>query len=203
MCHKVTIQNLHFEWKLAIGSKLCGRQNLWPRPLKFWYKKRQLMFFQRKKISNHSILASRNTKLLLFLICAWSPCIKKLIKEKRANFVWTTHYFNTLSTFIPNISTKFQVTVKLVRSNWTFDTLLARQILYSHVLVCLCACRRIPWPSGDSFLLTSLAFSAQGNMENVLRCFCVSFVEYVCVCMCVCVCIWVCVCVCMHISICV
>ena len=60
---------------LAVTSKPCKRQTIWHKSIKFWYKKRQSILFQKKSIWNLCFLASLRKILTESDISGWWPCI--------------------------------------------------------------------------------------------------------------------------------
>ena len=74
-CHWISMGNLLWGGNLAITSNPCERQTIWPRSMKFWYKKRQSIFFKGKFISNLYLLASQRKSLTESIIWGGWPCI--------------------------------------------------------------------------------------------------------------------------------
>ena len=87
-CHWIAMGNLFCGEKLAVTSNLCKRQTIWHRLMKFWYKKRQSILFERKSISKLCFLASLSKGLILFFSRDWSPCnlVQKKLGPEKAFF---------------------------------------------------------------------------------------------------------------------
>ena len=75
-CHWISIGNLFWGGNLAITSNPCERQTIWPKSMKFWYKKRQSILFKGKLISNLCLLVSQRKSLTESIIWGGWPCKK-------------------------------------------------------------------------------------------------------------------------------
>ena len=69
----ICIENSDVERKLVFTSNTYKIQTIWPRMMKFWYKKRQSILFKRKPGRNSRSMASLSKSLTESGISGWWP----------------------------------------------------------------------------------------------------------------------------------
>ena len=122
-CHWISMGNLLWGGNLAITSNPCERQTIWPRSMKFWYKKRQSIFFKGKFISNLYLLASQRKSLTESIIWGGWPCIWIFIDNLTKNLDAPLRFLRAL-----DIWPKFFGVPLLIFSCWKEKQSRSRQI---------------------------------------------------------------------------